>query len=369
MTLPNLTKGGKLDSLQILRGLAASLVLISHAMREVAPIADDRAAGFAFQKGGQFGVDIFFIISGFIMTYVTFGSSKGPPEASNFLLRRVFRVVPMYWIFTTITILISVVAASTKNHSDTGLGYIVSSYLFWPILRADGHSTPALGVGWTLNYEMFFYFLFAACIAARGRNAWSLAALAMAALVGVGTMLPNTFSPLWYWTRPIMLEFCGGLVLGYAFLRGWRLPVPIAAVLVLIGWVWWYFGTSFPDPVDSYVRVQLWGVPAMLIVSGFMLVRVPVDAILPSWLSQLAIKVGDCSYSTYLCHMFVVRALMIAIDRAVPAFRNEVTLCVSLLVGVSTVFAYLAFRFIEVPLTRYLDRSFASKPRPQAQAM
>lgn len=365
MTPPKSSKGGKLDTLQILRGVAATLVLVSHAMREVAPIVNEQAAGFAFQKGGQFGVDIFFIISGFIMAYVTYGSLKGSPTASTFLIRRMFRVVPMYWIFTTITVVISLTASATKNHSETGLGYIISSYLFYPALREDGHITPALGVGWTLNYEMFFYVIFATCIAVRGRNAWNLAVLAMVALVCFGTLLPNAFSPLWYWTRPILLEFCAGLSLGYCFVRGWRLPTPAAAVIVLFGCVWWYIGTSYPNPMDSYMRVEMWGIPALLIVSGFMLTRIPIGDLIPAWLSRLAIRVGDCSYSIYLCHMFIVRILMIGINRTSPALRNETVLCVLILVVTSIMFAYLAYRFIEVPLTAYLDRSFADKRKSE----
>jgi exopolysaccharide production protein ExoZ len=349
----------RVESLQILRALAATLVLFSHSAREVAPLVSETLPGFALQKGGQFGVDVFFVISGFIMVYVTMGNPKSQPTAGNFLIRRGIRVIPLYWIFTTLTVVMSFMAGGSKNHSDTGWKYILSSYLFWPARRSDGHVTPALGVGWTLNFEMFFYVVFALGILAFGRNAWRGAAIALASLVIFGMFLPHEYSPVWYFTRPILLEFLAGIVLALVFLSGRRLHWALALAMSGAGWVWWYLGTSVPDPADTYMRVVMWGVPAMLIVFGFMLSSVPVDSLLPGPLRRLLVKVGDCSYSTYLIHMFVVRTGMIVIDRVAPGLRAYEVVCVLLLATVATAVAYVCHLFLEKPLTAALDRRFA----------
>lgn len=106
-----------------------------------------------------FGVQLFFVISGFVMVYATeplFGTRRGP---FVFLERRIVRIVPLYWVVTTFYLALTLVFA--KFDKGYPASFVVASYLFIPLARPDGTIEPLVGQGWSLNYEMLFYAVFA----------------------------------------------------------------------------------------------------------------------------------------------------------------------------------------------------------------
>jgi peptidoglycan/LPS O-acetylase OafA/YrhL len=141
--------------------MAAVLVLLTHSGFYASERLD---RSFKYWGTGAAGVDLFFVISGFVMVYSSMnliGDRKGWLVFSQ---RRVIRIVPMYWLATTIKLVLMVLAGEFVLHARFSSLDTVMSYLFLPTRNSDGNLFPLLGVGWTLNFEMLFYLLFAAAL-------------------------------------------------------------------------------------------------------------------------------------------------------------------------------------------------------------
>ncbi len=147
--------------LQVLRVMAAVLVLITHSGFYVSERLDH---SFKYWETGAAGVDLFFVISGFVMVYSSvklIGDRRGWLVFSQ---RRIIRIVPMYWLATTVKLVVMVLAGEFVLHARFSLLDTSMSYLFLPTRNSDGNLFPLLGVGWTLNFEMLFYLLFAVAL-------------------------------------------------------------------------------------------------------------------------------------------------------------------------------------------------------------
>jgi exopolysaccharide production protein ExoZ len=336
--------GGRSEvvSIQQLRGLAAMLVVFEHANAA----ADWLFAPFSHLKFGIAGVDIFFVISGFIM-YVAARRER----VGEFLVKRVIRVVPLYWIAT-----LAMVAMRLPHFGepDLTLGGIIQSLLFIPY-RTDPsswHVYPVLVPGWSLNIEMFFYALFAIGLGFR-RPAW-FSAIAIVVAVTIGLIVrPFDAIPFTY-TRPIMLEFAIGLALAWAYREGrlsrWlAAALPIGAILILC---------SDVLPVDDSLTRALGGI-------GVVVGAVAAEAHGLRLRARLATIVGDASYSIYLFHGLVLMALR-KIMPHVPlhGWPQYLLFMAATYVGV-VVIGYAIFHFLERPLTDRL-RQAVLPPRKAA---
>src|SRR6185437_8974059 len=205
-------------TIQVLRGVAALLVVLFHLVDAEriygrGPMLLDGIARLGFA-----GVDVFFVISGFVMVSVTQGLYGLPKNAALFLGRRVARIYPMYWLFTTVIVLMMLVMPHAVDPSFFAKSKL-ASYLLWPT-----GALPILQVGWTLTYEMFFYLVIAAGIAML-RERWVPLLLAGWA---VAVLLAQSLTPTHPWqavvTSPMAWEFiAGGLIAAY-----WR-KLPAAA--------------------------------------------------------------------------------------------------------------------------------------------
>ncbi len=157
----------RLLSLQVLRFVAATLVVLSHVCDRLDGFASRYSVDVNFVNfSGRLGVEIFFIISGFIMGYISiekFGAKKAPV---TFLAERAMRIVPMYWICLAFMLFWDQIATTIGSATLQPDYFInaVKSFAFIPYLNEVGSHRPILGQGWTLNYEMFFYALFAASL-------------------------------------------------------------------------------------------------------------------------------------------------------------------------------------------------------------
>jgi exopolysaccharide production protein ExoZ len=175
-------------SVQVLRAVAALLVLASHVGHDLT-----RRLGFEGYPPLQFGaggVDVFFVISGFIMVWSSRGLFGQPGAAGTFMARRLVRIVPLDWA-TTLLFLAGILIHPPMAHRGVDPPHLVASLLFLPWPDQDGEHSPFYGIGWTLNYEMFFYVAFALLLplAARPRAAVLALSLAFAALAVAGLLL------------------------------------------------------------------------------------------------------------------------------------------------------------------------------------
>src|SRR5205085_6006264 len=179
---------------------------------------------------GAAGVDLFFVISGFVMVYSSealFGRLDGPVR---FFLRRLARIAPLYWVVTIAIILYIYAAHGATLWTIYSPGSLLASFLFWPYPRLDGLAFPVHLLGWTLNYEMFFYAVFAFAILLPRRAAVATVCVAFAALVTIGQLysLPLPFG---FWANSIILEFCYGMLIALLYRAGVRLPPSVTCTL------------------------------------------------------------------------------------------------------------------------------------------
>lgn len=355
-TLPD-GKQERLDSIQILRALAALAVIWSHSSLELLRFTDVDLRSFSSVSSmGRMGVDIFFVISGFVMVYVSSRHFQERGEAIRFALRRIARVVPIYWFYTSLILLVAVFAPRLLREVELSWSYVAASYLFIPLRAlADGGLHPLLGIGWTLNYEMYFYLLFAPfLIFARGRAVMALAGL-FAVIVLLGRFLDPSADAFWFWSRPIILEFAAGALLALAYLNRWRISLSVATVLIAAGIAWVLYVAEYWNQGNLDDRLIATGIPSILIVAGFVMRRRPDRKKEHSHFSRGFIELGNASYSLYLVHMFVIRAL----TQLVPADALGVFYPVVYMTGVFAlciVAAIISYRLIELPSNDFLRR-------------
>ena len=335
MTRPLLT------NIQILRFLAAAAVLVGHAGDLFIP---GSAAWRSIPWSG--GVDIFFVISGFVMTYLTQGQFGAAGAPGRFLLRRIIRIVPPYWLFTTLMVAtVLLFGDHVRNTSVTGVS-VATSYLFVPWPRADGELNPLLSQGWTLNYEAFFYLAFAVALFSRRGLFWLAAAFVL--MAAVHPMLPSSLFVLKFWTAPIILEFLAGAGLGLLYLRGNRLPGWGSLALVAAGAA--IFFLTEPLAPGAFRRVVHVGLPALLLCASLGLAPEP-QTIGP--VRRTLVLGGDCSYTLYLSHTFTLNAALIAWGSgglSLPLAAMAAAIVAALIA------AWLVYRWIERPMTDALHR-------------
>ena len=169
-----------LFNIQALRAVAALLVVFVHIDR-LAELAGFRSGTTAF---GNTGVDLFFVISGFIMVVTV---TERPQSPSQFFRHRVARIVPLYWLVTLAVFTLALVAPVLLQSTKANPAELLKSLAFIPYPRSDGQMHPLVFVGWTLNYEMMFYALFAVgMLFARKATgfAFTLGALVLAVIAG-----------------------------------------------------------------------------------------------------------------------------------------------------------------------------------------
>jgi exopolysaccharide production protein ExoZ len=337
----------RLILVQALRAAAALLVVVHHVQNDAAILAARSGAAFAPSTilPWQAGVDVFFVISGFIIVHAArplFGRAGAP---RRFLAHRIARVAPLYWLVTTLYLGVALVVPGVLEAGARGggptLGGAVASYLFWPWARPDGAVMPLYSLGWTLNYEALFYGLFAPCLLLPRRAAAAavLAMLLALALIGARVALPLPFA---FWANPIVLEFAFGVVVGLARAEGLRLPAPGCAALAAAG-----LGL-LALAGDDGPRALAWGGPAALLVAAAALGRDAGRTEGP-WV-RVAVAVGDASYALYLVHPFVSRALReLAWRSGLDAGPLPFILAA---VAASVAASLLIHRWIERPLVR-----------------
>jgi peptidoglycan/LPS O-acetylase OafA/YrhL len=258
---------------------------------------------------GNAGVDLFFVISGFIMVFTTGRKPLGPLA---FLGARVRRIVPLYWTVTLAVFLVALVAPRLTQNTEADLPHLIGSLLFLPVQRADGTLRPTVFVGWTLNFEMAFYVLFALGLMARRR--WLGVAATVGALVAAvaGGWIAKPSAPaLGFYTTPMILEFGLGMLLGLAWPR-LRLPEgpswpPAAAALAGFGLI-----LAAPSLWPHADRLFAFGLPAALVVAAALALERRGLSLDWPWVQAL----GAASYAIYLSHFFVTQAVVIAARKA-----------------------------------------------------
>ncbi|WP_158942191.1 acyltransferase [Granulicella sp. S190] len=343
-------------AVQALRGVAASMVVIHHSsalwLLDFGP-KNVYGPRQGFWENGASGVDIFFIISGFVMAISSFGGSSGKaPTAGNFMGRRLVRVVPLYWFLTLLTWAKETLSAlrpsvGSAPHGFVSIGYLISSLLFLPHAGPDGVIQPLVGPGWTLSYEMFFYLLFAAALAFKIAPIRFLTPL-LILLAAIGALRGPGWHPVTTLLDPFLLEFLAGVWLAYAAKNRFTIPPWLSAALGLIG-----FAVIFFIPQGEFYgsRTLAWGIPALLIVQAAIFLEPQLNPRIPRWM----LEVGDASYSLYLGHILIIAAVArLLISTHIATRQTTMTL---LCLAVALPLSILVYRLVERPLTLAIGRA------------
>ena len=349
-----------IPQIQVVRAVAALIVVCFHAQGEL----NHRGFPDPFPDltAGAFGVDLFFVVSGFIMVLASDKLFRRPSATVPFLARRVARVAPLYWLFTAAFAAIAVMLGHLPGHPKASLAHISASFLFLPAPRPDdGALFPVYALGWTLNYEMFFYACFAVALRLRRRAAVVAVSAGILGVVALGRVatLPLPFS---YWADPISLEFVFGLWIASAHLAGWRVPWRAGLVLsaVAVGAVLFY--APHVDNLAAW-RGLAWGLPAAAIVASAL------GADLRGGAARAVVRIGDASYSLYLVHSALFIAVFAGLARVMDVHLIPPAAYAILLVGGSVVAALALFRLFEVPVTRGLNKAIARRIAPRTSVL
>ncbi|MEM9435141.1 MAG: acyltransferase [Pseudomonadota bacterium] len=364
------TRKEKILSVQALRGVASVMVLIGHALAEAEHYFQTDL--FLKELPWTRGVDLFFVISGFIIVVSCFdrGASCRPGE---FLKRRFLRVVPLYWFYTSLMVAALVVIPSGVKDTQFDIAQVFASYLFIPYERYDGRIAPVLSLGWTLNYEIYFYAVFATLVAFGLHRAVFFLALLFVTSSLLGSLVRFDAVPLRFWASSLTLEFVLGALVGYTFLRFGRLEkfagFGASAVGFIVGFgllVLFDFLSTEGLPLAEMPRFVLAGVPsAIVVMSAAMLLPGRLDEQVPGFLVAL----GNSSYSLYLCHRFVLRPLTIAWMAFLPSDAVYAPIYVVVACLCSLAAAHLAFLLIERPFLRLASWSRKETVRNAGQSV
>jgi peptidoglycan/LPS O-acetylase OafA/YrhL len=342
----------QLYGIQVLRAFAAFMVAVHHVQPDAAVLAQRSGASFAPSHllPWMAGVDIFFVVSGFIMVHSSeklFDNRDGP---RLFLLRRLARIVPLYWAATTLFLLVGLALPAALNSGAPSLAQIMSSYLFWPALSTEGLVQPIYSLGWTLNYEMLFYVLFGLALLLPRALVVPAVTLGLAALVGaerLGGPLPLPFG---FWGQPIVLEFAAGMGLALLRRHGFRLPGEYRWLAAGLGAAILLVAARLPAPLSAWTTLAFHGSAAALLV---MAASSGSGQSAPSALVRGLAEVGDASYALYLIHPFAIRGLREVFLRIAPGWP---LLFILVALVAAVVAALVVYHWFERPMTRQLRR-------------
>lgn len=373
----------RLDSIQGLRALAAYLVVFYHIRSaEFTAGRNFRQTDTSFISdifGNAYaGVDLFFVISGFIMVYVSASKPENLTTLKDFLLARIFRIYPPWWLFASVMAVYLFLtygvpwdAVALAEKGNTGLNYVIRSYLLLP-----QPNSPLLGVGWTLVHEMYFYVAFATLLMAPRRllpawlAVWAMVVIA-GALSGYANLTATNFLQLIF--HPMTLQFICGALAGWLFVSGVRVQPMIVFLTGVVSFIlvlWLY-----PDPTPftlSWGRVLVYTLPCTLLVYGAAGLQENFKGPVAKILSRL----GDYSFSLYLSHIFVLSTLArlsapvadilqtkLGLSEGLtdllrlgkPGIADNLFFAAAALIG-STILAALTYHLFEQPALKALNR-------------
>lgn len=342
-------------NIQILRAIAALLVVHAHAAG---------AAGLNLSwDGGAHGVDLFFVISGYIIAYVS------SLDADRFMLRRLIRIVPIYWSSTIALYALLLVAPHLFRSASADVELLVKSLLFLPdgthVQTSDGIPHPTLAGGWTLNYEMYFYVVFAIALQVAPRAPIALASFAIVIVVFVvNTTGLDRYPEAHFYGYPIVFEFVFGM---FAFhVVRWRERIAkkfrpsifekwTLMAVVIVGFLLLAFSEAVFGEARRWIVA---GIPSFFVlVAAVVLERVHGLRVE----NRFALLVGEASYVLYLIQAYVIYGMTRLVLSDVSFTEIAGQLMTIPLLAFATIVAVGVYRFYEQPLLRLLKKRFLGR--------
>jgi exopolysaccharide production protein ExoZ len=353
----------KIDSVQALRAFAALSVAILHVLHDAIPLdPSGHIERWHNALPWASGVDLFFVISGFVMVYASadlFGRRGSP---TTFMGRRLIRIVPLYWATTTFFLVVALATPASVSEAGFGVTDVIKSYAFLPASRPDGTIQPIYSLGWTLNYEMFFYVVFAACIVLPRRRAVAVVALLLSTAMAAHRLVPPHATAFVFWTDSILLEFLLGMAVAVIAAKEVSLLIPFRVGLFLTALIL-LIGTHLSGIPSGPV---ITGVPMSLAVAAAVLGR-------PIRVPNVLLLLGDASYALYLVHPFAMRPVGIIWQRFHLTGSTAAALYAATALLLAIIGAICVHLWFERPVgawlrSRLLNRSVRRTALPHAAA-
>ncbi|HEY5728910.1 MAG TPA: acyltransferase [Anaerolineales bacterium] len=298
----------KINNIQSLRGFAVLFVVFFHLF-----IVENKYSGFdtllpATLQFGTFGVDLFFVISGFVMVTVTRGKFQNIKQSLRFLYHRLTRIYPLYWIYTLMALAVFLVQPAWVNSSQGNQISILESFLLLP-----SNILPLVQVGWTLIHEVYFYLVYflvflliPESLLVYAIGGWGL----IVVMANIAIKVWNPYLSLIF--SPLTIEFLSGCLLAVVYYRRegskFNLLTLIGAavlilILALVAYEYYRTSTGQVAPLDWW-RVLLYGLPAWMITYCLLYAERTGFIFHPS-----IARIGDASYSIYLSHLFTINVV------------------------------------------------------------
>ena len=315
----------RIDSIQILRGIGAILILLFH---------------LSFINRGEFAVDIFFCISGFILMYTT------QKNTDHMLLKRLIRILPLYYIVTFVMFFIIKIIPSLALMSSANVSYLIKSLFFIPYVSmgtdSNNYVVPLVSIGWTLNLEMYFYLIFTLAnkISNKNRGLITSIILIIVALIGFVVNCNNLIFK--FITNSVILEFVFGIAFfyiykkleSYSINKNWKRVSLFLVSIICLLLLWIINGTN----IFVEIRILRYGILAYICFNNLMFV-------------------GKISYSFYYVEFFtsaVVNKLIIINANTLIVKLFSVILSIIL----TLIISYISWFLIENKLGKFLSKKF-----------
>jgi exopolysaccharide production protein ExoZ len=367
---PNQETKNTYTGIQALRFVAAMLVVLAHSTAMV----NERMHLDMFKwRAGWSGVDIFFVISGFVMAISSGGLMQRTNGWKIFLTRRLIRIVPLYWVATTLKLATIIAMPALALDSPVEVWNTIASYLFIPTFDDKSLlSAPLLKVGWTLNYEMFFYAIFTMALFL-GKSPLKFTAAIFAIAVAINLFSTPSVAYAYGFLEPILMEFVMGMLIAKLCMRVNNMNAKAntgthRGASNFIDTLLQYISTTkFGAIIGVFALVisftimfncaeqpmwwrwAYWGLPSMIIVTVVALAEPALRKVMPKILATL----GDSSYSLYLFHTFTVPllgTLMIKFKIMQP------TLALAACIVLSPLVCLAIYAWFELPMTTQLKK-------------
>ncbi|MDC1151722.1 acyltransferase [Pelagibacteraceae bacterium] len=318
----------KIESIQVLRFFAAFSVMLVHT-----PI-------FEF---GHWGVDIFFVISGFIMMYIT--------EKNNnfFLIKRFIRIIPLYWILTLGVFAIVILKPEYLNNTTANIGDLIKSLLFIPFNKNGAGHYPVLFLGWTLNFEIIFYLLFSLSLFISKKYKFILCSFALIIFYFSCSALSKENFIFYAYANDMLFEFIYGMLAfiiwdKYASAIKTNFLINLSLLILFFIITIFFFNSNFPVFISRGIPAFLMIIYVLFLLNNF---KFP----------KILITLGDASFCIYLLHPYVIqffyKVFEIGNYNTLIQFIN--TVLITLIIFIISIYI---FKFIERPINISLKKKF-----------
>ncbi len=326
----NAQDSNHLRTLQILRGVAALFVSLHHYVQLAFQGQTPGPVSTFLWERGPLAVDVFFILSGFIMAHT---APRYVGRGRDFLVNRLSRVIPNYWFYTLLLLGSTLLLDASCYLTGWTTKSLILSFLLVPNPNPNGHGDfPFLYVGWTLTYELVFYTILGCSLLFFRRRYLVATGVALCALPAIfhghhPFGLGNGF----------FIEFLAGMILRTLWGHRARFTGAMPRVVALVaGLPLLVLVLGRPPSLPTDFALALW-----IVINAILL-----DPLLGNGpLTRLLVRSGDLSYSIYLSHIVVLGWVLALVGRRSTDLEHvgASTLFILVVWGVSS----LTWRYIE----------------------